>query len=182
MLREDIQIFIDLGNFYQYFIYDLSKIAALLIFILKTTGLADSELKTLGINDNKVVRNSGRVNKIIKNLSKFKKLINKKFKVLTYIKAIGNFIFLIFGTRKTQNHLRQAFINILIFQYFNLEYHIQIKIDASSYAIKKLFSQLNTNGINLKPNLAKSKNLTLKSKLTKSNFSQWHLIAYFLEK
>ena len=78
-----------------------------------------------------------------------------------YIKATGEPIFLSFGIKKAFNHLWQAFIKALILQYFNLECHIQIKTNASCYAIRRVLSQLSTDWVILdKLNLAKFKNLT----------------------
>lgn len=50
--------------------------------------------------------------------------------------------FLTPNAKKAFNHLCQAFIKASILQYFNPKYHIQIEIDASSYAISGLLSQL----------------------------------------
>ena len=62
--------------------------------------------------------------------SKFK---NSKFEKSTYIpniRAIGKPIFLTPDTKKSFNHLRQAFIKALILQHFDLEYYIWIETDA----------------------------------------------------
>lgn len=40
-------------------------------------------------------------------------------------------------------YLRQAFTKVPIFWYFDSEYHIQIEINVLSYAISKVFSQVN---------------------------------------
>ena len=53
--------------------------------------------------------------------------------------------------------LRKAFTKAPILQYFDLECHIRIEIDASGYAIDSLLSQL-------------------------TNLGQWHLLAYYSQK
>ena len=49
------------------------------------------------------------------------------------VKAARDSNYLIPAAKKTFNHLRHAFIQAPIFQYFNLKWHILIEIDASSY-------------------------------------------------
>ena len=71
-LVRDIQVFIDFANFYQHFIWGFSRIAALLISILKTTGSLDSAPKAFRADANKVVGVSGRANKTVKNSSSLK--------------------------------------------------------------------------------------------------------------
>ena len=55
--------------------------------------------------------------------------------------------FLTFGVRKTFNHLKQAFTKGLILQHFDLECHIRIKTNASSYALRRVLSQLIKNQV-----------------------------------
>ena len=50
--------------------------------------------------------------------------------------------FLIFDARTAFNHLRLTFTKALILWHFDPEYHIQIEIDVSSYAIGSVLSQL----------------------------------------
>ena len=76
--------------------------------------------------------------------------------------------FSIFGARKAFNHLKQTFIEALIFHHFDLECHIRIEINASNYAIKGHFSQLILNQLAVDE--------TIKSNI------DWHLIAYFSKK
>lgn len=62
------------------------------------------------IDDNKIIEivDSNKVNKMVKNVFKSKKLKNKKFENLKHlqnIEATKKPIFLIFGARKTFNHL-----------------------------------------------------------------------------
>lgn len=48
--------------------------------------------------------------------------------------------------RKAFTQLKQAFIQALIFEYFNSERHIQIETNTLSYAINEIRSQLTTDG------------------------------------
>lgn len=52
--------------------------------------------------------------------------------------------------------MKQAFVEALILNYFDLEYHIRIKTDTSGYAIGRIFSQLTLDGS-----------------------GRWHLVAFF---
>ena len=83
--------------------------------MLKITRLSNLVLKMFKPDDNKVVEIGGKVYKMVKNLFKSKKSINKKFKNLTYIRAIEKHIFLISNTKKTFNYLKQACIKASIF-------------------------------------------------------------------
>ena len=125
---------------------------------MKITGLLNLTLKVFRANNYKVVRNnSSRANKMVVDL--FNKLKNNKSRNLTYIlniRAIKKLIFLIPNTKKAFNHLKQAFIKTLIFQYFGLKYYIQIKINALKYIINKVLSQLNLNSNVSLNNLNKS--------------------------
>ena len=44
------------------------------------------------------------------------------------------------NARKTFTKSRQTFVEALILNHFNLEYHIGIEIDALGYAISEIFS------------------------------------------
>lgn len=97
--------------------------------MLKTAG--SSEIlasKAFKANSGKIVRvsSNARADKVLKNLSKSKKSKNTKFKISTRtnIGATRKSFFLTLGTKKTYNHLRQAFIIAPILQYFDLEYYI----------------------------------------------------------
>ena len=71
---------------------------------------------------------------------------NKKSRKLTHISNIGakrEPNFLTPDAKKTFNHLRLVFIKAPILQHFDLESHIRIETDASSYAIGRVLSQLN---------------------------------------
>ena len=66
-------------------------------------------------------------------------LVSSIFKKSTKVK------FLTFGTKKAFNLLRYAFIQVPIFQHFDLKWHIWIENNASSYAISRILSQLTLN-------------------------------------
>lgn len=80
----------------------------------------------------------------------------------------------------------------MIFQYFNLEYYIQIETDISSYAMSKVLSQLTFDYLTFNPltfnqitsnfesNLSQSKNLVKNS--IKSDLSKYYSIVYFFTK
>ena len=160
----DIQVFIDFANFYQRFIRGFSKIAAPLISILKITGSSkELALKTFRTDEDKVVSGGGN-DEIVRNLS-------RKLTRMPNIRAIGKPNFLTPNAKKAFNYLWLAFIKALILQHFNLKNHIRIKTNASSYAIGGVLSQSNLNSDALLNDL----NL-------KSDFGQWHLIAYFSKK
>ena len=154
--------------------------------MLKTTGSSDNlASKLFRADGNEVVGGgSGRADETVKNSSKSKKLKNDKSEILTRfsdIGAMGEPMFLTPGTREVFNHLRQAFIEAPILGHFDPKCHIRIETDALGYAIGRLLSQLSTDWVTPnESNLAKSKNLV--KNLTKSDFGQWHLIAYFSRK
>ena len=133
--------------------------------MLKATKLLDLALKAFRTDDNKIVEVDSKTSKTSKNVSKFKKSKNDKCKNSTCMPNIWarrKPNFLTFNTIKTFNHLQLAFIKAPIFPHFNLKSHIQIKTNASGYAIEKMLSQLN-----LDFNLS-SKDLNL----NKSDFNQ----------
>ena len=174
----DIQVFIRFANFYWSFILSFSKIAAPLTSMLKMIGSPKlSALKASGDGHGDVVGGDGAV-ELRKNLSKSKKPKNAKSAFSSYIGATGKSNFLMPEARKAFNRLRQVFTCTPIFWDFHPECHIQIKTNASGYAIGGILSQLISDEVtpNSEPNLAKSKNLT------KSDFGQWHLVAYFSRK
>lgn len=98
-----------LSIFYQCFIWNFSKIAILLILILKTTILIDLIPKILGIDNNEVVRDRNKADKMFKIFSKYKKLKNNKSENLVHISNIEvmeKLIFLTFDARKAFNRLK----------------------------------------------------------------------------
>ena len=86
------------------------------------------------IVDDKVddeIKVDDKVGKKGRNLSKSKNLFKSKKIELS---------FLTFGTKMVFTKLRQAFVKTPILHYFDLKCHIQIKTDASGYAISGVFS------------------------------------------
>ena len=168
----DIQVFIGFANFYQRFIRGFSRIAIPLTSMLKTIGLSEkSALRAFRTGNNKVVGGGGsRADKTVVNLSK-----NEKSKKLTHIpnvRATGKPNFLTPDAKNALNHLRLAFIKAPILQHFDWESYIRIVTDASSYAIGGVLNQLNLDS-DVPLNHLNS---------NKSDFGQWHPVAYFSRK
>ena len=172
-LIRDIQVFIGFANFYRCFIRGFSRIAALLTFLLKTIKSSDeSASKAFRADGNKVVSGggSGRANGTVVNSSKNEKSRNSTR--VPNIGATGEPNFLTPDAKKAFNHLRLAFIKAPILRHFDPKSHIRIEINASGYAIGGVLSQLNLDS-DAPPN---------DSNLNKSDFGQWHPIAYFFGK
>ena len=110
--------------------------------MLKTTGSSEeSALKTFRAGNDEVVGGGGRANEMVMNSFKNKK--SKKLTRMPNIGATGEPNFLTPNAKKAFNHLRLAFIKAPILQHFDLKSYIQIKINASGYAIGRVLSQLN---------------------------------------
>ena len=125
--------------------------------------------KAFWADENKVVGDSGdKANGTVVNLSKKKKL--RKLMHVPNIGATEKPNFLTLDAKKIYNHLRLAFIKAPILWYFDLKSHIQIETDASDYAIGGVLSQL------------KLDSDAPSNDSNKSDFGQWHLIAYFFDK
>ena len=97
--------------------------------------------------DNKLIEKYGKLSKTRK-LSKSQKLAKSK-KESSKNGNLPNFdakknkpIFFTPNARTTFKHLRLACTKAPILQYFDLEYYIRIKTDASGYAIGGMLSQL----------------------------------------
>ena len=88
------------------------------------------------------------------------------------IEATGEPNFLTPDAKKAFNHLRLAFIEAPILRHFDPESHIRIETDASGYAIGGVLSQLNLDS-DAPPNNSNS---------NRSDFGQWHPVAYFSRK
>ena len=73
------------------------------------------------------------------------------------VKAAKSSDYLTPATKKAFNHLRHAFTQAPIFQYFDPEKHIRIETNASDYAISEILYQL-----------------------TLDYLGQWHSVAYYL--
>ena len=169
--KEDIHVFIGFANFYQHFIQGFNRIAVLLTTLLKITGLSELAPKAFRADDNKVVGGGGgKTNGIVVNLSKNKK--SRKSTRVPNIGTTGEPNFLTPKAKKTFNYLRLAFIKALILWHFDLESHIWIEFDILGYAINRVLSQLNLDS-DTSPNDSNS---------NKSDFSQWHPVAYFSRK
>ena len=119
--------------------------------------------------DNEVFEIDDRANKTVINLLKNNK--SKNLKHILNIKAIKKSIFLTFNAKKIFNNLKQAFIKVLILQYFNLKSYILNKTDVLDYAINGVLSQLNLDFDIISNDL----------NLNKSDFGQWHLVAHFFK-
>ena len=114
-------------------------------------------------NNEVVSGGGGRANEMVRNSS-------RKLTHVPNIESRREHNFLTPDAKKVLNYLRLAFIKALIFQYFDLESHIRIETDASGYAIGGVLSQLNLDS-EAPPNDS-----------NKSDFGQWHLVAYFFRK
>ena len=127
-------------------------------------------MKAFRADDNKFVGDNGaRANEIVVNFSKKNK--SKKSTCMLNIGAIKKSNFLSPNAKKTFNYLQLAFIKAQILQYFDLKSHMQIEINASSYVISEMFSQLNLNS-NIPLKNLNSKNLIFISSICWSIFLQ----------
>ena len=87
------------------------------------------------------------------------------------IGATGEPNFLTPNAKKAFNYLRLGFIKVPILRHFDLESHIRIQTDISNYTIDEVWSQLNLDF-----------DASLNDSNSKSDFSQWHPVAYFFRK
>ena len=102
--------------------------------MLKTTGsldLASRELET-----DEIVGGGGKAD----DRNPSKKLKNAKFEIQTYIRAMGEPIFLTPNTKEIFNQLRQVFTKALILQYFDLKCYIRIETNVSGYTLGEVLS------------------------------------------
>lgn len=150
---QNIQVFLSSANLYQQFIKSLNKIAASLILILKTIW---SVLFTYISNFNVVVKpNNGKligvntnisgnaIGRKLKNLSKTKnieKLAEFKKPTKAKVDEIFKIGFFTLKSKVVFNQLRKSFTKVLIFCYFDLQYHIWIKTNVSNYANIRMLS------------------------------------------
>ena len=140
--------------------------------MLKTTGLfEESALRAFRAGNDAVVGGgSDRADETVVDLSKSKNEKSRKLMHVSNVGAIGEPNFLTPDAKKAFNHLQLAFIKVPILRHFDSKCHIWIETDASGYAISGVLSQLNFNSD------APSNNSN------KSNFGQWHSVAYFFRK
>ena len=113
--------------------------------MIKTTE-SSKELapKAFRAGNNKVVGGGDdRADETVVDLSKSKNEKSRKLTRMPNIGATGEPNFLTPDAKKAFNHLRLAFIKVLILRYFDLKSHIRIKTDTSSYAIDRVLTQLN---------------------------------------
>lgn len=101
----------------------------------------------IGVNNNIVLRKDS----LKAHLSKSKKTKITKPKNLTKSPTIlFNVVtteFLTFKAKVAFTQLKKAFIEVLILEYFDSKYYIQIETNASSYAISKILSQLTSDQV-----------------------------------
>ena len=133
--------------------------------MLKTTrSFEELAPKTFRADDDEIVGSGGgRTNETVRNLF-------RKSMCMPNIGATGEPNFLTPDAKKAFNYLQLAFIEALILRHFDLETHIRIETDASSYAIGGVLSQWNLDS-DAPPNDS-----------NKSDFCQWHLLVYFSRK
>ena len=127
----DIWIFLSFANFYQGFIQGFSKIAGPLSLILRITRSAEN-LSPLVAEDAEVDSISGGdcKNEMVERSPLTSKNLNGATGYLTP------------NAKQAFIQLRQAFTKAPILQHFDLECHIRIETDASSYTIGGVLSQL----------------------------------------
>ena len=140
--------------------------------MLKTTGSFEKSalIAFRAGNDEVVGGGDGRADETVVDLSKSKNKKSRKSTRMPNIGAMGEPNFLTPNAKKAFNHLWLAFIEVLIFQHFDLKSHIWIKTNASSYAIDGVLNSF------------KLDSDALPDDSNKSDFGQWHLVAYFFRK
>ena len=140
--------------------------------MLKTTRLSEkSASKVFKAGNNEIVGGGGgKADETVVNSSKNEK--SKKSMHVANVRAIEEPNFLTPDAKKAFNHLQLVFIKALILQHFDLESHIRIETNASGYIIGEALSQLNFD----------FDALSNDSNSDKSDFSQWHSVAYFSRK
>ena len=112
--------------------------------MLKTTGSSEeSPPRAFRTGNNEVLGGGNRADETVVNLFKSKNKKSRKLTCMPNIVATGELNFLTPNAKKVFNLLQLAFIKVLILQHFDLESHIRIETNASSYAIGEILSQLN---------------------------------------
>ena len=109
---------------------------------LDESEMDDVEVDSGKVRDNKIGKKGQQSSK---NLSKSKKTTRSDFLTL--------------GARLVFTKLRQVFVKAPILYHFDLEHHIWVETDASSYIISRVLSQL-----------------------TSDDLGRWHSIAFFSQK
>lgn len=102
--------------------------------MLKTANLSENSLTLVGVIEKDKIVGGSRSSETNKNLFK-----SQKPKIFTVLSNVGantkTMQFLTFEASTPYIQLREAFTKTLIFQNFNLVYHIKTKINALGYAI-----------------------------------------------
>ena len=168
----DIQVFLSFANFYQHFIQGFSKIAGPLTSILRTSspiGLS-TILQSINMADEDEVCESNSNKTNLSNPSALTRSTGAGYltsggakrggdNTKKCVKVARRSDYLTLAAKKAFNHLRHAFSQALILQHFDLERHIRIETDTSSYAIVKIPNQL-----------------------ILDNLGQWNLVVYYSQK
>ena len=168
----NIQVFLDFANFYRYFIQGFNKIAGPFISMLRISNPTGSStiLQSIDVAEKDEVGESDGNRTNLLNPSASTRSTGAGYltsegakksgdNTKKGVKAARGSDYLTPATKKAFNHLRHAFIQVPIFQYFDPEWHIRIETLASDYAISGVLSEL-----------------------TLDNSGQWHPMAYYLQK
>ena len=168
----DIQVFLGFANFYQRFIQGFSKIAGSLILILRISSLTDLSiiLQSIDVADEEEVGETGSNSSNLSNPSASTRSTGVGYltsgsaktessNIKKGVEAARSSDYLTPVTKKAFNHLWYTFTQAPILQYFDLERHLWIETDVSSYAIDKVLSQL-----------------------TLDNLGQWYPVTYYSQK
>ena len=121
-----------------------------------------SVISAFRVDDDEVVGNGGTVDQLYAS----RKLAKSKRTKSVHDSEKPKF--LTFKAKEAFNRLRQAFTKALFFWHFDLECHIRIETDASSYAIGGVLSQLTLNQVTLNDAIGST--------------IDWHPVAYFFRK
>ena len=164
----DIQVFLGFANFHCCFIQDFSKIAVLLISMLRISPTPISATQKLIDLVDEFGRGDCDKNEEKKTFALIKRPTRADYLSSNHVSyVVRNFVsnsaknvsnYLIPDTKKTFDQLRQIFTKAPMLQHFDLEQYIQVETDVSGYAIGGLLSQLT------------------------NDFGQWHPMSYFLRK
>ena len=127
---KNIQVFFGFANFYPWFIQSFSRIASLLISMLKIslTQWAGPLLPSVDVVDNIKFSIDGGGDNMVEKLPFYTKTIIRDTGYLTP------------DTKMVFTQLKKAFTKALIFCHFDPECYIRIKINASGYAIEGVLS------------------------------------------
>ena len=152
----DIQVFLGFTNFYRRFIQGFSRIAAPLTSMLRISLTPTSATqKSMNLVDEFGGGDCGKNE--ARTSTSTKRPTEADYPSSDHVShAVSNYLTL--DAKKPFDQLRQAFTKAPILQHFDLEQYIQVKTDASGYAIGGVLSQLTNDS------------------------GRWHRVAYFLHK